>query len=760
MSTFYATYPIRGGSGSGVATYPTFADLPASAADGTLAVTLDTDDLYVFNAASMMWLLLSTPGGEVNAVGAFDTQAPSANAAVISGSGIFFQSASVSVPGMVNNTTQSFSGNKTFTGTIGASNLSGTNTGDLTLGAVGSSPNANAASLSGQVLTLQPFNSSFPGVVSASGGGTTNFLRADGTWATPAGAGTVTSVALADSTGTFTVTGSPVTGSGTLTLSAFASQTANTFLAAPNGGAGAPTFRTILASDVPTLNQNTSGSAASLSATLVTGSGGTGLTTYTTGDILYASATNTLSKLGIGSTNQVLTVISGIPSWQTPSASAGFAYLSSNTSVYGGTNTTLSFTGADNSVIGISAGNALTSGHDNTLYGYQAGILLTGNFNTIIGAKAGITQTSGSDNTLIGYQAGTLATGSDNTIIGYQAGNHVSTGGSNTIIGSFAGQISTTSSNNTVIGQASGGGMSATSNSCTFIGNGAGTSSGSITGNNVAIGNGAGVAGQGSITIGGGSANAYHDFDIIIGYQALAGSTGAAGCISIGGKADSRSTTVPGITIGYSAFTQGVGSIVIGPNSTDQITNNTMIIGHGQANPSTAHTGCFIVGQTTDGSIITNTTGTNQIVFGTSGTHAIPLKDMFLGRGSVGDATATNVSIQPSPTVGSNIAGANLTITAGNGTGTGGSGSLIFQTAPSAGSSSTPNTLATVGQVDKNGAWTLGATSTTPTHILNTNSTMGAGVGTFTNVPGAAGNPAGYIQITINGVTSYIPYFQ
>lgn len=67
--------------------------------------------------------------------------------------------------------------------------LSGTNTGDVTLAAVGASPNANAASLSGQVLNLQPFDSTHPGVVTASGGGTTNFLRADGTWATPSGGG-------------------------------------------------------------------------------------------------------------------------------------------------------------------------------------------------------------------------------------------------------------------------------------------------------------------------------------------------------------------------------------------------------------------------------------------------------------------------------------------------------------------------------------------------------------------------------------------
>ena len=40
------------------------------------------------------------------------------------------------------------------------------------------------------------------------------------------------------------------------------SQTANTFYAAPNGSAGVPSFRAIVAADIPTLNQNTTGSAA------------------------------------------------------------------------------------------------------------------------------------------------------------------------------------------------------------------------------------------------------------------------------------------------------------------------------------------------------------------------------------------------------------------------------------------------------------------------------------------------------------------
>ena len=52
-----------------------------------------------------------------------------------------------------------------------------------------------------------------------------------------------------------------------------------------------------------------------VTGTLPIGNGGTNLTTYTTGDILYASATNTLSKLGIGTSGQILTVSSGVPAW-------------------------------------------------------------------------------------------------------------------------------------------------------------------------------------------------------------------------------------------------------------------------------------------------------------------------------------------------------------------------------------------------------------------------------------------------------------
>lgn len=92
-----------------------------------------------------------------------------------------------------------------------------------------------------------------------------------------ANAGTVTSVGLSLPT-EITVTGSPVTGSGTLT-GAWASQTAKAFLAAPNGAKGTPSFRAIVASDIPTLNQNTTGTAANVTGTVAIANGGTGATT-------------------------------------------------------------------------------------------------------------------------------------------------------------------------------------------------------------------------------------------------------------------------------------------------------------------------------------------------------------------------------------------------------------------------------------------------------------------------------------------------
>ncbi len=43
--------------------------------------------------------------------------------------------------------------------------------------------------------------------------------------------------------------------------------------------------------------------------------GGTGITSYATGDLVYASATNTLAKAAIGTAGQFLKVVGGVPAW-------------------------------------------------------------------------------------------------------------------------------------------------------------------------------------------------------------------------------------------------------------------------------------------------------------------------------------------------------------------------------------------------------------------------------------------------------------
>ena len=65
------------------------------------------------------------------------------------------------------------------------------------------------------------------------------------------------------------------------TLNPYASKTANFVLAAPNGSSGVPTFRAVVAADIPTLNQNTTGSAATVTTTI---DSGVVATTQTAGD--------------------------------------------------------------------------------------------------------------------------------------------------------------------------------------------------------------------------------------------------------------------------------------------------------------------------------------------------------------------------------------------------------------------------------------------------------------------------------------------
>jgi hypothetical protein len=94
------------------------------------------------------------------------------------------------------------------------------------------------------------------------------------------------------------------------TLNPYASKTANFVLAAPNGAAGVPTFRAVVAADIPTLNQNTTGTASNVTGTVAIANGGTGQTTAvnafdalspttTKGDLIVSNGTDNV-RLAVG----------------------------------------------------------------------------------------------------------------------------------------------------------------------------------------------------------------------------------------------------------------------------------------------------------------------------------------------------------------------------------------------------------------------------------------------------------------------------
>jgi len=120
-------------------------------------------------------------------------------------------------------------------------------------------------------------------------------INADNTVSTLDAASFRTAIGAGTGSGTVTSVGatSPVASSGGTaptislnsaygdTLNPYGSKTANNFLAAPNGSAGVPSFRAIVAADIPTLNQNTTGTASNVTGTVAIGNGGTGATTNT-----------------------------------------------------------------------------------------------------------------------------------------------------------------------------------------------------------------------------------------------------------------------------------------------------------------------------------------------------------------------------------------------------------------------------------------------------------------------------------------------
>ena len=179
-----------------------------------------------------------------------------------------------------------------------------------------------------------------------------------GTVTSVGGTGTVSGLSLS---GTVTTSGNLTLG-GTLAVTAsnFASQTANTFLSAPNGAAGVPTFRAIVAADVPTLNQNTTGSSASCTgnaATATTAVNVTGTVAIANGGTGATTAGAALTALG--------------------------AYAASNPSGYTTNTGTVTSVGGTGTVSGLTLTGTVTTSGSLTLGGTLS--LTSGNVTTALG---------------------------------------------------------------------------------------------------------------------------------------------------------------------------------------------------------------------------------------------------------------------------------------------------------------------------------------------------------------------------------------
>lgn len=161
FNPFSGTFDYVGGASNSSWKDPVanFAALPSSGnTSGDARIAKDTGIAWEWNGTS--WQLLNvisvtTPSGTSNANGA--TVNANTNALTLT-------DADATNPGLLTASTQTIGGNKTFNGSISASNLSGTNTGDVTLGTT------NGLSLSSQQLSLAQATNSTPGAVPNIGG--------------------------------------------------------------------------------------------------------------------------------------------------------------------------------------------------------------------------------------------------------------------------------------------------------------------------------------------------------------------------------------------------------------------------------------------------------------------------------------------------------------------------------------------------------------------------------------------------------------